>query len=634
MRHAHTCDRLSAIALLIPLLAGACVAPRAASRTVGAGEASRAVHHAARAAADFDGCTTSGCALNFDPSLPPLPADYSAPGSAQAIVACFSRENPPAPEVIAEFQERLFGLSLQYQLAARWTTTASGPTGGQGNPITITWSLVPDGLSIPGSQSGQEEPSVLFARMDQLFGGNRALWIQRITDAFARWEQVTGNQYVRIRDRFGNDWDDGAAWGTAGFLERRGDIRICMRTVDGASGILAYNQFPNQGDMVLDAAESWADSSDNHRFLRNVITHENGHGMGLFHVCPPNSTKVMEPFLATNFDGPQQDDIRAMQRHYGDFHEGDDTPGTAAELGTFGPNANVLFGSTPTSIPSVPGAVSVPAMADASVLSIDADGEQDWSAIDLSRPLLVSVTVTPIGTTYQNQPQSGDECPEGNPVNALNRANLRLQVWEQTGVLPLILVNDMPQGQAEDLMNLLLPAGRSLIRITEANTPTEVQLYSLRVRTGAALSFTASDGTFDDRVVLSWTAIPNRTTYSIFRGTSPDRSAATLIGTTTGTSFNDFTALRGPTYTYWVQTSQTLTDNYLVDFGGPEIGFRNRPPCPPDFNADGTLDADDLGDFINCYFASPPCPQANFNGDGAVDADDLGDYINAYFAGC
>ncbi|MGD9690701.1 MAG: lectin-like protein [Phycisphaerales bacterium] len=57
-------------------------------------------------------------------------------------------------------------------------------------------------------------------------------------------------------------------------------------------------------------------------------------------------------------------------------------------------------------------------------------------------------------------------------------------------------------------------------------------------------------------------------------------------------------------------------------------------PCTVDFNNDGDVNADDLGDFINCYFAVPPCDGADFNRDGDVNADDLGDFINAYFAGC
>lgn len=57
-------------------------------------------------------------------------------------------------------------------------------------------------------------------------------------------------------------------------------------------------------------------------------------------------------------------------------------------------------------------------------------------------------------------------------------------------------------------------------------------------------------------------------------------------------------------------------------------------PCPADFNADGDLNGDDLADYINCFFAAPPCTLAEFNGDGDVNADDLGDYINAFFGGC
>ncbi|MGD9689441.1 MAG: hypothetical protein AB7K52_07460 [Phycisphaerales bacterium] len=56
--------------------------------------------------------------------------------------------------------------------------------------------------------------------------------------------------------------------------------------------------------------------------------------------------------------------------------------------------------------------------------------------------------------------------------------------------------------------------------------------------------------------------------------------------------------------------------------------------CLADFNADGNVDPDDLGDYINCYFGVPPCDQADFNNDGNVDPDDLGDFINTYFAGC
>ncbi len=70
---------------------------------------------------------------------------------------------------------------------------------------------------------------------------------------------------------------------------------------------------------------------------------------------------------------------------------------------------------------------------------------------------------------------------------------------------------------------------------------------------------------------------------------------------------------------------------------GSEGVFTTSPmqPAPPaeclaDFNGDGSVDPDDLGDYINCYF-SGSCGRADFNGDGSVNPDDLGDFINVYF---
>ena len=55
--------------------------------------------------------------------------------------------------------------------------------------------------------------------------------------------------------------------------------------------------------------------------------------------------------------------------------------------------------------------------------------------------------------------------------------------------------------------------------------------------------------------------------------------------------------------------------------------------CPIDFNHDGDVNPDDLGDFITCYFQDG-CAAADFNHDGNFDPDDLGDFITAYFMGC
>ncbi|MGD9688281.1 MAG: S8 family serine peptidase [Phycisphaerales bacterium] len=49
-----------------------------------------------------------------------------------------------------------------------------------------------------------------------------------------------------------------------------------------------------------------------------------------------------------------------------------------------------------------------------------------------------------------------------------------------------------------------------------------------------------------------------------------------------------------------------------------------------DINEDGSIDPDDLGDYINLFFSGDL--RADTDGNGQLDPDDLGDYINAYFA--
>jgi hypothetical protein len=72
----------------------------------------------------------------------------------------------------------------------------------------------------------------------------------------------------------------------------------------------------------------------------------------------------------------------------------------------------------------------------------------------------------------------------------------------------------------------------------------------------------------------------------------------------------------------------------------PAYGIARFGPCPADtscradFNHDGTLDPDDLSDFIACYFTFPPCTSGDYNHTGTTDPDDLSDMIADYFAGC
>ena len=378
-------------------------------------------------------------------------------------VFCFAPGTDPA--VMAYYNELMqYDPYTDYYLGTRWS-------GSQGDPITLRWSLVPDGLSIDDGV-----PSDLFSSMDAKFGGNRALWISKIQACFDRWEVLTGISYQRITYG-GNDWDDGASWGSSG-SSTRGDVRIAAKNIDGQSGVLAYNYYPGSGiggEMVLDSSESWGSSSNDYRFLRNVVMHEHGHGIGLAHCCPSNNTKLMEPYLSTSFDGPQHDDIRGAQRHYGDPFEADNSTAVANDLGT------ITFGQ-PVTIGPVPS----PQVAYGSILSIDANGEVDWFKFTVTDDATASVTVTPIGTYYDSSSQNSDgSCNSDNFIDSLALADLNVQLIGQNGSTVIATAASEPVGGIEQLSYVHLPSGPGTyyIKVYEGNTPNQTQLYHLTVET-------------------------------------------------------------------------------------------------------------------------------------------------------
>jgi fibronectin type 3 domain-containing protein len=90
----------------------------------------------------------------------------------------------------------------------------------------------------------------------------------------------------------------------------------------------------------------------------------------------------------------------------------------------------------------------------------------------------------------------------------------------------------------------------------------------------APTGVTASDGSYTDKVQVSWTASTGATSYTVYRNTSNSSGGATQIGTPTASPYDDTTATVGATYYYFVKACNT---SVCSDFSASDSGYRAIP---------------------------------------------------------
>lgn len=86
----------------------------------------------------------------------------------------------------------------------------------------------------------------------------------------------------------------------------------------------------------------------------------------------------------------------------------------------------------------------------------------------------------------------------------------------------------------------------------------------------------ASDGTFTDRVRITWNASAGATGYWIYRNTTAS-PPATEIGGAFSTAYDDSTAVPGQTYWYWVRAGNT---SGWSGYSAYDTGYRATTPVP------------------------------------------------------
>lgn len=361
-----------------------------------------------------------------------------------------------------------------YEAGDRWNWTATdGSTGSQGTPVTVTWSLVPDGTQMPGLEVAYA-PSGLIGWLDELIGAGpggsdytQRPWFDYFEQSYQRLGEVAGVTFVY------EPHDDGirhdGSLSAQGALGVRGDVRIGTSEFPAGTGVLAFNYYPTYGgDMVINPnqEDNFGDPANNYRVFRNIIMHETMHGLGIRHVESSDADFLIEPFLNDAFDGPQLDDILALQRNYGDVYEkgsGNNSAVNATPLGT--------LSAVPRTIGSLGNSTVVDAL-DVDFLSIDDDSDTDFFSFTITQRSEVSLEVTPYGATYKVGPQGGPEAT----FNSLELNNLALALVGANGVSVLRSTNANGVGLGESLSYELDP-GTYYARVR--GTLNDVQLYGL-----------------------------------------------------------------------------------------------------------------------------------------------------------
>lgn len=99
-----------------------------------------------------------------------------------------------------------------------------------------------------------------------------------------------------------------------------------------------------------------------------------------------------------------------------------------------------------------------------------------------------------------------------------------------------------------------LPGYTYYFTVVNSNATPQPFILVMQGSTAAEIpqNLTATDGAYPDRIRASWTGISGAAGYKLWRSTLDDKLTATHLTNTASTSYDDYSAVPGQLYTYWV----------------------------------------------------------------------------------
>lgn len=167
----------------------------------------------------------------------------------------------------------------------------------------------------------------------------------------------------------------------------------------------------------------------------------------------------MGPSISTGFDGPQHDDIRGAQRHYGDRFETNDTSSAVVDLGSIGPVETFVVDN---------------------VSSDDNSDSADWYKFSFEETdRLVTIRLVPVGMPYTVGPQT-TACDTGTAIDSSDDTDLALRLYESDASTIIADESSLPAGEVEGVFEMALEPGEYYVRVTNGGNNV-IQLYQLEV---------------------------------------------------------------------------------------------------------------------------------------------------------